>query len=161
MIQSEEQPPLPLKTNSPQSLLFCCSKNAVRSPMAEALAKSLFGMQLYIDSAGVENQPVDPFAVAVMQEIGIDLAQHNAKTLLDLRDAGFDLIITLSPEAHQAAQKLAETHAIEVESWDIPDPTETTGHREARLLAYRMVRDQLRRKIITRLAKWPDESAVD
>ncbi len=127
----------------PDSVLFACTHNAVRSPMAEALAKRLYGIKAYFDSAGVQAGEVDPFVLAVLDEMGVDLHRHRVKALEDVDPGEFDLIITLSPEAHHAALELTRDVATAVEYWPTPDPSAVEGDREARLRAYRGVRDAL------------------
>jgi protein-tyrosine-phosphatase len=138
----------PAAAIAPKSVLFACTRNAIRSPMAEALMKSLHGRRIYVQSAGVEtNQPLDPLAIEAMNEIGIDLRQHKPRTFDDIGDSSFDLIVTLSPEAFQAAKEMARTQAVRVEHWKIPDPSVEEGSREQRLTAFRAVRDLLARSI--------------
>ncbi len=127
----------------PGSVLFACTTNAVRSPMAEGIMKSLFGHRVYIDSAGVRREEIDPFAVAVMDEIGLDLSRHRSKTIEDLEDTSFDLVVSLSPPAQHHAVELTRTMACEVEYWNTFDATVVVGNRETRLAAYRAVRDGL------------------
>jgi len=134
----------------PASVLFACSQNSVRSPMAEAIAKHLFGKRIYFDSVGVRADEIDPFAVAVMEELGIDLHRHHAKTFDDLQDTSFDLVITLSPEAQHSAVEMTRTMACDVEFWPTQDATAVEGSREARLAAYREVRDRLMERISAR-----------
>jgi protein-tyrosine-phosphatase len=131
----------------PGSVLFCCTFNAVRSPMAEAILKHLHGSQIFVDSVGVRAEEIDGFAIAVMDEIGIDLAKHRAKTFDDLEDESFDLIISLSPEAQHKAVDMTRTMACDVEFWNTLDPTIVEGSREERLEAYRQVRDGLMKRI--------------
>ncbi|MBP6770591.1 MAG: arsenate reductase ArsC [Reyranella sp.] len=127
----------------PSSLLFACSENSVRSPMAEALAKRLYGHRVYIDSVGVRASEVDGFAVAALDEIDIDVHRHHAKTFDDVDAASFELIVTLSPEAHHSALEFTRGTATEVEYWPMPDPSAVEGSRENRLDAYRHTRDQV------------------
>ena len=130
----------------PQAVLFACGLNAVRSPMAAAVLKQMLGSSLYVGSAGVRKGELDPFAGAVMEEIGIDIYDHRPITfdeLEDLEGLNFDLIVTLSPEAHHKALELTRVLAVEVEYWPTADPTVVEGNREQRLEAYRAVRDQL------------------
>ena len=134
----------------PQSLLFACSENAVRSPMAEALARQLFGRTLYLASAGVRPGERDPFVTAVMDEAGIDLSKHRPRRFEDLEEDTFDLIITLSPEAHHRALDFTRTMAVEVIYWPTADPTATEGARDTVLDAYRLVRDGLLTRLKTR-----------
>jgi protein-tyrosine-phosphatase len=139
----------------PQSVLFMCAQNAVRSPMAEGLAKHFFGRSLYVQSAGVRTSEPDPFMIAAMEEMGIDASRHKPRTIDELEEwegLNFDLIITLSPEAHHKALGLTRTIAAEVEYWPTADPTlHTQGTREQRLEAYREVRDGLAKRIRQRL----------
>ncbi len=138
------------RTSRPQAVLFACGLNAVRSPMAAALLKQMLGGSLYVGSAGVRKGELDPFAIAIMEEIGIDITSHVPITfeeLEDLEGLNFDLIVTLSPEAHHKALDLTRTLAAEVEYWPTHDPTAAEGNREQRLNAYRAVRDMLVHKI--------------
>ena len=139
----------------PSSVLFACSFNSVRSPIAEAILKQLHRQRIFVDSVGVRSEPVDPFAVAAMAEIGIDLAVHRSKTFDDLEDTSFDLIVTLTPEAHHRALEMTRTMAVDVEYWPTADPTAIEGSREAMLEAYRSVRDDLWDKISARFRALP------
>lgn len=139
----------------PGSVLFCCTMNSVRSPMAEGMLKALYPKQVFVDSVGVRRQPVDPIAVEVMDEIGIDISKHRSKTFDDLEDSSFDLIISLSPEAQHTAVDMTRTMACDVEFWNTFDPTIVEGSREQRLAAYREVRDVLSRRIRERFARRP------
>ncbi|MDX1575570.1 MAG: arsenate reductase ArsC [Kiloniellales bacterium] len=136
----------------PRAVLFSCTLNSVRSPMAEGLLKHLLGHKIYVDSAGVRAGEIDPFAISVMEELGIDLSRHRSKSFDDLEDTSYDLIVSLSPEAQHKAVELTRTMACEVEFWPILDPTWVEGSRETRLDAYRQVRDELRRRIEARFA---------
>ncbi|MSO70120.1 MAG: low molecular weight phosphatase family protein [Alphaproteobacteria bacterium] len=140
----------------PSRVLFACTWNAVRSPMAEGLMKQLFGTALHIDSVGVRRgAELDGFVIAVLEEIGIDASRHQTKTFDDLEDNVFDLIITLSPEAQHKAVELTRVMPCEVEFWHTLDPSIIEGNREARLIAYRQVRDQLRRRLLERFSAPP------
>jgi len=133
-----------------------CAHNAVRSPMAEAIARHFFGRSLYVQSAGVREGEPDPFMVAVLDEIGIDAHAHKPRTVEELDDwegLNFDLAITLSPEAHHRALELTRTLPMDVEYWPTPDPTAETGSRERVLDAYRTVRDGLEARIVERFRK--------
>lgn len=134
----------------PDAVLFSCTMNAVRSPMAESILKHLLGHRIYVDSAGVRSGELDGFAIEVMDEIGIDLSRHKAKTFDTLEDTSFDLIISLSPEAQHRAVELTRTMACDVEFWNTFDPSIVEGNREVRLEAYRQVRDQLLKRITDR-----------
>jgi protein-tyrosine-phosphatase len=131
----------------PEAVLFACTQNSVRSPMAEALLKHLLGHRIYVDSVGVRSREIDPFVLEVMDEIGIDLSKHRPKAFDDLEDTSFDLIVSLSPEAQHQAVELTRTMACDVEFWNTFDPSLIEGNRETRLQAYRAVRDQLQKRI--------------
>ena len=134
----------------PGSVLFACSTNSVRSPMAEALLRHYHGHRLFVHSVGVRRRDVDPFAIAVMAERGMDLSAHRTRSFDDLDDFNVDLAITLTPEAHHRTLELTRTYAIEVEYWPTEDPTVNEGSREAVLDAFRAVRDFLDRRILER-----------
>jgi protein-tyrosine-phosphatase len=142
----------------PSAVLFACTLNAVRSPMAEGLLKFLHGRTVYVDSVGVRGQDIDPFAVAVMDEIGIDVSRHRPKTFDDLEDTSFDVVISLSPEAQHRAVEMTRVMACEVEFWNTLDASVVEGSREERLAAYRQVRDQLMARI---KARFPLARVVD
>ena len=121
--------------------------------------KFLHGHQVYVDSAGVRSTEVDGFVIAVMDEIGIDISRHNAKTFDDLEDDYFDLVITLSPEAQHRAVELTRVMACEIEFWNTMDPSLVeSDNRETKLEAYRAVRDQLMTRI---KARFPLQSVAD
>ncbi len=133
----------------PSSVLFACTMNAVRSPMAAAILLHLAGTRAYVASAGVREGEHDPFVDAVMEEIGIDMSRHEPQSLADLYDTSFDLVVTLSPEAHHQALELTRTMAVDVEYWPTFDASIMVGqgNREQVLDSYRAVRDQLFEKI--------------
>ena len=135
----------------PQSVLFVCSQNAVRSVLAEALTRHYFGNSIYVDSAGVRPAGTNSFVSTVLEESGLDdRRRHRPKSLDDLEDNNFDLIVTLSPQAHHAALEWGRGLAVEVEYWPTPDPELAEGNREQKLDAYRQVRDGLKRQIMAR-----------
>ena len=143
---------------SPRSVLFVCSENALRSPMAEAMVKAFYGDRIYVDSIGVRDGALDPLAVTVMEEIGIDISRHQPKRLADLLDTSFDMIVTLSPEAHHQAMDLMRAEAAEVAFWPTYDPSVVEGNRDARLAAYRDTRDTLKRLIDSLFTEQGDPS---
>ncbi len=146
------------RADLPGAVLFACNRNAVRSPMAAAILRHLAGNRVYVKSAGVRAGEPDPFAIAAMEELGIDMSKHRPMSLAELHDTSFDLIVTLSPEAHHQALELTGRFAVDVEYWPTPDPTVASGNREQILAAYRAVRDGLFRRIKQRfpLAGAPD-----
>lgn len=144
------------RPSRPHAVLFACGMNAVRSPMAAALLRQMFGADVYVGSAGVQKGQLDPFAVAAMEEVGIDISRHKPVTfeeLDDLEGLNFDLIVTLSPPAHHRALELTRTVPAEVEYWPTVDPTGLEGNREQRLNAYRELRDQLTARIRERFGR--------
>ena len=115
--------------------------------MAEAYLKHILGKEVFVDSVGLRKGEIDGFAIAAMDEIGLDLRRHKAKSFDDLEDTSFDLVITLSPEAHHKALEWTRHMAAEVEYWPSFDPTAVEGDRETRLEAFRQLRDALIRRI--------------
>lgn len=141
----------------PQSLLFCCDHNAVRSPMAEGLMKQLFGTQCYVQSVGVKNDlEIDGFAIAVCQELGVELSRHRSRSFDEMEEWGedlssFDLIVALSPASQRRALELTRYSHLVVEYWPILDPTGLGETRETKLESYRQTRDQIHSAL---KAKW-------
>src|SRR6266436_3134123 len=148
--------PAPGRKPRPQAVLFACGSNSVRSPMAASLFRHLFGRTAYVGSAGVRKGDLDPFAVAALDEIGLDISKHRPITFEELEDwegLNFDLIVTLSPEAHHKALDLTRAIAADVEYWPTQDPTGAEGSREQKLEAYRDVCDGLLLRIRKRFSK--------
>ena len=139
----------------PGAVLFACTLNSVRSPMAAAIMRHLFGKFVYVESVGARVGELDPFAVEVMDEIGIEIGKYKPKSFDDLEDGSFDLVITLSPEAQHKAVELTRTSAVDVEYWPTMDPTALEGSREQKLDAYRTVRDELLQRIRKRFDQRP------
>jgi protein-tyrosine-phosphatase len=133
----------------PGSVLFACTRNAIRSPMAAALMRARFGERVRVESAGLVPGELDPFAVAVMHEAGIAM-NAAPQSVDDLADASFDLVVALSDDAFQRARALAAAAGFGCELWPIPDPSVSEGSREQRLAAYRLVRDLLAARIAVR-----------
>ncbi len=131
----------------PSAVLFACGMNAIRSPMAAIITRSLFPNRIYVRSCGVRSGDRDPFVDAVMAELGLDATGHRPKTFEGLEESGFDLVITLAPEAHHKALEMTRTESVDVEYWPTPDPTLASGSREQILDSYRSVRDQLMLRI--------------
>lgn len=134
----------------PSAVLFACTSNAVRSPMAAALLRHYHGRRIFVDSVGIRIGEPDGFMIAVMDELGIDMTKHQSKTFEQLEDDFFDVVISLSPEAQHKAVDMTRTNACEVEFWNTFDPSMAEGNRDTRLDAYRAVRDELMRKILKR-----------
>jgi len=131
----------------PSAVLFACTHNVIRSVMAEAIMKHFYGRKVYVQSCGSRPGQRDPFVTAVMDEMGIDVSKHRPRGFDDMEDSSFDVVISLSPEAHHRALEMTRTMAIEAEYWPTLDPSVTAGSREQILDSYRDVRDQLVRKI--------------
>ena len=146
----------------PQSVLFCCDHNAVRSPMAEAMMKEFYRQRAYVQSAGVRNDlEIDGFAIAVSAEIGLQLERHRSRSFEEMAQWGddlsaFDLIVALSPASQRAALELTRHAHTDVEYGPVMDPTGLAEHREAKLAAYRQTREQIRARMIERFGK-PDQ----
>lgn len=146
----------------PQSVLFCCDYNAVRSPMAEGIMKMLYGADTYVQSAGVKSDlDIDGFSIAVCEEIGVELARHRSRSFDEMEQWGddlgsFDLVIALSPASQRRALDLTRVYHLDVVYWPIMDPTGLGETREAKLAAYRQSRDQILNHMIE---QWGDPRA--
>ena len=138
----------------PGAVLFACTMNSVRSPMAAAILGHLTGRRVVVSSAGVRPGQMDPFVIVVMREIGIDLSRHRPRGIDEIGDESYDLVVSLSPEAHHKALELTRTMACDVEFWPTLDATVLAGHRnrEQTLAEYRRVRDGLFTRIKERFA---------
>lgn len=134
-----------MAADPPGAVLFACTMNAVRSPMAAAMLRHLAGPRMRVHSGGVRAGEPDGFAIAVMREIGIDMADHRPRALAELDEQSYDLIVTLSPEAHHQALEMTRTMPAEVEFWPTHDATVLLGQgtRQQMLRSYRQVRDGL------------------
>ena len=138
------------KVDKPSSILFLCNHNVIRSPMAERLMRNDYGLDYYVQSAGINNTTTDPFVTAVMAELDIDIANHVPKALENLDDTWFDLIITFSPTAHHKALLMEHIEATEIVYWPAADPTVVQGSRDQMLDAYRDVRNAIRKQLVER-----------
>ncbi len=136
-----------MSSELPDAVLYACSENVVRSPVASGLMKHFYGRQLFVQSAGVRAGEPDAFAIEVMEELGIDISIHKPISIDELFDTSFDVVISLSPEAHHKALEMTRTMAVECEYWPTIDPSLTEGSREQLLHAYRQMRDQLSKRI--------------
>ena len=140
----------------PQSILFCCDHNAVRSPMAEGLMKKFYGLETYVQSAGVlADMDVDGFAIAVCAEMGVELARHKSRSFDEMQKLGdelssFDLVVALSPASQLEVEVITRFYSLQVEYWPIMDPTSIGQGRDHKLAAYRRARDQIIAKLTTK-----------
>ncbi|MEM6564349.1 MAG: low molecular weight phosphatase family protein [Pseudomonadota bacterium] len=143
----------------PQSVLFCCDHNAVRSPMAEGIMKKLYGTGTYVQSAGVTNDlEIDGFSIAVCQELDVELSRHRSRSFDEMENWGddlgsFDLVVALSPASQRRALELTRYYSLEVEYWPILDPTGLGESRDAKLASYRQARDQIMSRLIDRFGE--------
>ena len=142
-----------MSNSLPQSILFCCDHNAVRSPMGEGIMKKLYGTDTYVQSVGVINDlEIDGFSIAVCEEIGVELSRHRSRSFDEMERWGddlssFDLIVALSPASQRRALELTRLFHLTVEYWPILDPTGIGETREMKLVSYRQTRDQIKSKL--------------
>ncbi|MEY8840430.1 low molecular weight phosphatase family protein [Cribrihabitans sp. XS_ASV171] len=133
----------------PQSILFCCDHNAVRSPMAEGIMKKFYGTDTYVQSVGVRNDmEIDGFCIAVCKEIDVELDRHRSRSFDEMEQWGddlssFDLVVALSPASQRRALELTRFFHLDVDYWPIMDPTGLGETREEKLQHYRQTRDQI------------------
>ena len=145
-----------MEQEMPQSVLFCCDHNAVRSPMAEGIMKKLYGTGTYVQSAGVmSDMEIDGFSIAVCQELDVELSRHRSRSFDEMENWGddlgsFDLVIALSPASQRRALDLTRYYHLDVEYWPILDPTGLGETREAKLASYRQARDQIEERLRAR-----------
>ena len=132
------------------TVLFVCSMNSVRSPIAAALTRRFFPGRLVARSAGVRSGKADGFVHEVMEELGMDMSVHTPHTMDELMASHFDLVVTLSEDAREAVATRG-LDATRFEHWPMPDPTMVEGNREAMLSAYRTLRDTLQQQVRERL----------
>lgn len=143
----------------PQSVLFCCDHNAVRSPMAEGIMKKFYGTGTYVQSAGVTNDmEIDGFSIAVCQEMDVELSRHRSRSFDEMENWGddlgsFDLVVALSPASQRRALELTRFYSLEVEYWPILDPTGLGETRDAKLVSYRQARDQIKERLLNRFGQ--------
>jgi protein-tyrosine-phosphatase len=141
----------------PASVLFVCTHNSIRSPMAAALMRLRYGPLVAVDSAGVRAaEDVNYMAAAVMDELGADIAAWRPKGLdwfAENETPPFDLVVSLSPEAHHRVLGLIPSLGAEAEYWPTFDPSLAEGSREQMLVEYRAVRDGLDCRIAARFAR--------
>ena len=146
-----------MNSKLPQSILFCCDHNAVRSPMAEGIMKKLYGTGYYVQSVGVVNDlEIDGFSIAVCEEIEVQLSRHRSRSFDEMKQWGddlssFDLVVALSPASQRRALELTRLFHLTVEYWPILDPTGIGETREMKLVSYRQTRDQIVNKLKEKL----------
>ena len=156
-----------MSKETPHAVLFCCDYNAVRSPMAEGLLKKHVGQSIYVQSAGVKNDlEIDGFAIAVCQEIGVELSKHRVRTMDEMVDWGddlesYDLIVALSPASQRRALEFTRFASLYVEYWPIIDPTGLGETRDAKLASYRQARDHIIARINDRFGPTQNNDADD
>ena len=129
-----------------RSVLFACNMNSVRSPMAEALARRILGEGVRVESCGVHEGVLDPFAAEVLEEAGIPRPDRAPQDFGKVAANGFDVVVALTGEAAAEARRAGALP----EFWETGNPTETRGDRDALLDAYRAVRDELEARIRAR-----------
>ena len=143
----------------PQSVLFCCDHNAVRSPMAEGIMKKFYGTDTYVQSVGVTiDMEIDGFSIAVCQEMNVELSRHRSRSFDEMENWGddlssFDLVVALSPASQRRALELTRFFHLDVEYWPILDPTGLGETRDAKLNSYRQARDQIIERLKTRFGE--------
>lgn len=151
----------------PQSVLFCCDHNAVRSPMAEGIMKKYYGTDTYVQSVGVKNDlEIDGFSIAVCSEIGVELSRHRSRSFDEMEDWGddlssFDLVIALSPASQRRALELTRYFHLDVEYWPILDPTGLGEDRDSKLTQFRAARDQITARLVARFGPPTEQDALE
>jgi len=130
---------------SPPTVLFLCTGNSCRSQMAEGWARALLDGRLRALSAGTETHGLNPRAVAVMAEAGVDIASHRSKTLADVDLSGVDLVITVCGHAHETCPVLSAHVRVLHRGFDDPPALAHGAATEEEALApYRRVCEEIR-----------------
>lgn len=131
--------------SAPRALLFLCVANSARSQMAEGLARQLLGDRIPVLSAGSAPSRVNPYAIAVMAEVGIDVSTHRSKTVDSIDPETVGTVVTLCAEEVCPAF-LGRARRLH---WPLPDPATTDASipDEAVLQRFRKTRDELRSRL--------------
>jgi arsenate reductase len=129
-------------------VLFVCVHNSARSQMAEAFLNHMAGDRFEAESAGLEPEPLNPLAVEVMEEAGIDISAKQAKSVFGLYKEGrlYDYVITVCEESQTERCPLFPGRATRLD-WPFQNPAALTGSREERLAKTRQIRDQIRKRV--------------
>jgi arsenate reductase len=131
-------------------VLFLCTGNSCRSQMAEGWARHLKGEVIEPYSAGMEKHGMNPHAVKVMAEAGVDLSKHYSKTLDDLEGVAFDYVVTVCAHANEHCPVFpGKAKVVHVGFEDPPKLTKHLPDGEEKLAVYRCVRDEIRRFVET------------
>ena len=145
-----------MKYKSPQSVLFCCNYNSVRSPMAEGILKKLIGKKIFVQSVGVfDSLEIDGFTVRVCDEIDIKLNKHRVRSLSEMEQQGgfigsFDLVIPFTQESMKEVQKYSTFSSVNIEKWGVEEPLKDENDINQTLGSYRRTRDIILNKIYKR-----------
>lgn len=131
----------------PSSVLFVCTLNSIRSPMAEGIMKKLYGADIYIQSCGLEAGELNDLMVSVMGEKGIDMSDHSSKSLDDLGDMSFDVAIAFTQDVAEALKAVFVDADTQIDIWPTPDPTAGDLNVRAMMDNYRAVRDTIMQRI--------------
>ena len=131
-------------------VLFLCTHNSARSQMAEGWLRHLGGDRFEVQSAGTEQTRVRPLAIRAMAEAGVDISEHESKTLDRFLAEPWDHVITVCDDANEACPFFPGGK--ERRHWSFPDPSKATGSEDEQLAFYRRVRDAIRERIERELA---------
>jgi len=126
-------------------VLFLCTHNSARSQMAEAFLRATAGDRFEAGSAGTEKTSVNPLAIRVMAELGIDLGGHASKLYDDVASQAWDYLITVCDDANERCPWVPGS--VQRLHWSFPDPSRAIGTEEQRLAVFRRVRDQIRERL--------------
>ncbi|MFW9917410.1 MAG: arsenate reductase ArsC [Candidatus Thorarchaeota archaeon] len=129
-------------------VLFICTHNSSRSQMAEGFLRHLYGNRYAAHSAGTQPGQVNPYAVQVMAEVGVDLSKHRSKSIDGFLNSEIDYVITVCDSAKETCPIFPGGKQIQHKSFE--DPSAATGTQEQILTSFRVVRDQIRTWIETK-----------
>ena len=126
-------------------VLFLCTGNSCRSQMAEGFLRHMAGDKFEVFSAGVKPTQVNPLAIKVMAEVGVDISKHRSKSAMEFLDQKFDYVITVCDNAKQTCPVFPGHY--EKMHWSLEDPAEAQGNEEERVAIFRRIRDEIEQRI--------------
>ena len=134
-----------------KKILFLCTGNSCRSQMGEGFMRHMAGNKFEVFSAGVEPTEVNPYAIKVMAEAGIDISSHKSKSVNEFLEQEFDYVITVCNHAKQVCPVFPGQY--ERIHWDIEDPADAKGSEQEKLAFFRKIRDEIKEKCLEFLNK--------
>lgn len=137
---------------APNSILFVCHLNSIRSPMAEGLMRKFYSYTA-AQSCGLAAGDLDDLMVAVMREKGVDMSEHEAQTLGAVAEQNIDLVIAFTEAAGEASKAAFDDTDTVIEVWPLPDPSQGSLDVRAIMNNYRAIRDNIETRLKRRFVE--------